>query len=47
MQAAVVFALVIGLAPPDFEREVVPVLAAKCLGCHNKMQTLPSTVASL
>ena len=39
MQAAVVFALVIGLAPPDFEREVVPVLAAKCLGCHNKNES--------
>ncbi len=39
MQAVCIFAFVIGLAPPHFEREVVPILAAKCLGCHNKNET--------
>jgi len=36
MHAAYALVLVFGLTPPDFEREVVPILAAKCLGCHNK-----------
>ena len=36
MHAAYALVFVFGLAPPDFEREVVPILAAKCLGCHNK-----------
>ncbi len=39
MQAALFLAIAIGFAPPDFERDVVPILAAKCLGCHNKNES--------
>lgn len=35
MLPAFVATLVISLAPPDFEREVVPILASRCLPCHN------------